>query len=434
MEFNAEINYPEVDSFLYETTLFVEDLNNIMLECMYEEHYYIKNVLEADMMGGKHGTNMVKQKAGEKMVPKFIQAIKKFFRKATDMFLNFINKYGRKHARFLANVEKNIDKVNFANLTISMDKTYLDAQDNLKKIRDTSLFRNLTDRNILSKGEIKNAMDSKNEITMDSFLQSSFCREYLSAEGSLSEGSKNYFRYGDPKHKQLLKNIRGQQIKEICKYCLEYCKSYSDVKNELSAVQKSAENMLNNISEKLSSTQESLSNIYLFIEDSPLLESSLSVVSDLDLLLEAENTNNANNNGQQKAQNNEQQKEAQKEEAKDNKPKVEEDPNDKQQEEDDKNNNETIEKNAGNKNALKILQFVSQALQVYVSAALTVAEERYLTYIRILSYCVKRSNYNGSYKDNKQTDMQTDEPVTKEARKKEEKAKKKSILRRIKRE
>lgn len=415
MEFNAEFNYPEVDPFLYETTLFIEDLNNIMLECMCEEHNYIKSVLEADMMGGKHGTNVVKQKAGKMVLPKFVQAIKNFFKKATDMLINFINKYGRKHAKFLANVEKNIDKVNFTNLTISMDKTYLDAQDNLKQIRSTSLFKNLTDKNILTKNEIKNAMDDRNDITMDSFLQSSFCKDYLSAEGSLSEGSKNYFRYGDPKHKQMLKNIRGQQIKNICIYCLDYCKSYGEVKNELSAVQKTVESMFNNINEKMNSTQESLSNIYLYIEDSPLLESSISVVSDLDLLLEAEN---------------EQKKEAQKEEAKDNKPQIEEDPQDKQQEEDNKNNNETIEKNSGDKNALKILQFVSQALQVYVSAALTVAEERYLTYIRILSYCVKRSNYNGSYKDNKQTDMQTDEPITLKERMKEKK--KKGLFRRKK--
>lgn len=413
MEFNAEFSYPEVDSFFYETSLFVEDLNNIIMESLYEEHNYIKSVLEADMMGGKHGTNVVKN-TGKKMLPKFIQAIKNFFRKATDMIINFINKYGRKHERFLANVEKNLDKVNFVNLTISMDKNYLDAQDNLKAIRSTNLFKNLTDGNILSKSEIKNTMDNDNNITMDSFLRSSFCKDYLSREGSLSEGCKNYFRYNDPKHKQMLKNIKGEQIKNICVKCLEYCKTYGEIKNELSAVQKIAESAFNNISQKLESTKESLSNLYFYIEDSVVTESSIASVSDLDLLLEAENNQN----------NNQDNKEAQKEEAQDNKPKI--DPQEEQEKKDEENLNKTINKNSDNKNSLKILQYISQALQIYVSAALTVAEERYLTYIRILSYCVKRSNYNKSYKG-KQNDMQTNEEedpsVTDKAKNKAEDAK-----------
>ena len=54
---------------------------------------------------------------------------------------------------------------------------------------------------------------------------------------------------------------------------------------------------------------------------------------------------------------------------------------------------------SSSKEELKFIKFSAQALQIILTSALTIAEERYVTYIKILRYAVRDKAKFNSLKD-----------------------------------
>lgn len=381
-----EMNSVSESNYLLESVLSMIELDNMILEAYLSEDALFDVALEADMVTHNQKRSRIN----------VINIIQKYFDKVIEMFQIFINKYGRKHSRFLANVEKQYNNVNYYKTYISVDKYYMSAESELKKVRSNPFFRSLTNPNFLNDANLSNLLskDKDGVLSMDDFLNSNICSKYVSKSGSLAEGIKNVFRYGNVDHEQQLVKMSGGELEQICHQCVAYCKGYKSLIRDLKAMKSVASRAMSVMEDKLETMQESMT-----IYDYSLLEETIFANTDLNYctwVTELAGPNDPNKQRQQQEQ---------RQEAKENTPHIgtdnQQDPNKSEKEmrkertmQDKQNVQQTAQsaEEERNKGRMQLLKFCAQALQIYVSAALTVAEERYLNYIKVLAHVFKGAN------------------------------------------
>lgn len=411
-----EMNSLSEHDYLLESVFSMMELQEQIVEAYLSEDEIFDVALEADMVTGNQKRSRIN----------IVHVIQTFFDKVMEMFQNFINKYGKNHARFLAKVEKRFGDINFNNATITMDINYMKAERELKNIRNNPFFRTLTSPNFMNDNNLAQLLskDKDHNLTMDDFLNSNLCSKYLSKSGSLSEGIKNVFRYVDVDHEQKMVQITGPQLQKTCQQALEYCKGYKSLMRDLKAMKSVAARSLSIMEDKMESMMESVS-----LYDYSLLEETTFDNTDLNYCIwvtEAEDPRV------------QQQQQQQREDANTNKPKIETDsqkpPSERQQRKDQMNqdkqnvqNNAQTAEEERNKGRMQLLKFCAQALQIYVSAGLTVAEERYLNYIKVLSHVSRKSNIIDQTKGG--TDMVSREKLEQDSAEKTEKKNKKGFFR-----
>lgn len=407
MEF---INKSEND-YMLESLISMNEFQTQILEAYIAEDEIFDIALEADMVTKDQKRSRIN----------IISIIQKFFDRVIELFENFMVKYGKKHSRFLSNVEKKFSSINFSGTHISLDDRYMAAEKELRNIRNNPFFRMLTSPSFMNDANLSTllAKDKDGVLTMDDFLNSNICKKYLSKTGSLSEGIKNVFRYGDVDHEQHLVKITGPALAKTCQQALGYCKGYKSLLRDLKSMKQVASRALGIMEDKMESLQESITpESYSLLEDTIFENTDLSYCT---WVMEADTPSP-------------QEKQQKQSEAKSDKPIIQtgnqendKQPSERQQRRDQlKQDTQNVQQTAEeqrNKGRLQLLKFCAQALQIYVSAGLTVAEERYLNYIKVLSHVSKGSNIIDQTAGGK--DMISREKLEKDAAEKHQKKMKK---------
>ena len=236
---------------------------------------------------------------------------------------------------------------------------------------------------------------------MDEFIKKPQLNKYVDANGSLAGGCKNYFRYGSAKPRLTNVKITGQQLKEVITGCIAYCLDYETTLNSLNGLSINVQNIMKtaesvaNRNEKINSSMNNNTNgttqesFFSELEETFInLEaySPFSINKNWnDILIEAELNANQNNN-----QNNTQQDTGKPnvttgdDEAKKANPSG----TYKTQEQE---NEETV--NSLDQAQTQTLTFLCKYLQIVFASALTVAEERYSTYIKLIRYALSKSKF-----------------------------------------
>lgn len=371
---------PIYDAMLYEALLDMESITEEMLECMDLEMEILEEASGKDIAAKLKTKSLVSNKSLLGRLMAFIKRIIAAAKGASAKFYKLYNKW-------LQKVKQNIDSVNFQNLAITLDKNYIISEDKIKSARNFILK---VDKFTLDKLACK---------TMDEFIKKPQLNKYVDANGSLAGGCKNYFRYGSAKPRLTNVKITGQQLKEVISGCIAYCLDYETTLNSLNGLSINIQNIMKTAesvakrNEKINSsmnnnntTQESffseLEETFINLE----AYSPFSINKNWnDILIEAELNANQNNNRTNTQQDT-------------GKPNVTTGDDEakkanpsgtyKTQEQE---NDETV--NSLDQAQTQTLTFLCKYLQIVFASALTVAEERYSIYIKLIRYALSKSKF-----------------------------------------
>lgn len=345
-----------------ESSLYMDgfiDLYNI-------EHQMFSSVMEA----GNQASPKVDLKVG-KGKGQFITKIVQAFHSILQLFMTNAKKLRKKYRKWVVEASKHIDSVDFSKLQVNVDPAYIEASKTLNHISNTPAIKRLTDKGLYSEANRKRLFRSNSgtDMTnMETFIRTDIFKQLVGPSGSLGEGAKSYFRYGNASvTKQKPKTYTGEPLKNIVQKCSEYCIGYDKLTEDLNRVKDLCVNTIKAVAERNQAVSES----YIYLEESFIKDTELALLYPM---LEAETDNeqksskpevhtggntSSNNNGQQ------------------NKP------------EDRDTSAMKSNVQSSSKEELKFIKFSAQALQMILTSALTVAEERYVTYIKILRYALK---------------------------------------------
>ena len=378
---------PIYDAMLYEALLDMESITEEMLECMDLEMEILEEASAKDAAAKLKTKSLVSNKSLLGRLMAFIKRIIAAAKGASAKFYKLYNKW-------LQKAKENIDSVNFENLAVTLDKNYIASEDKIKSARNFILK---VDKFTLDKLACK---------TMDEFIKKPQLNKYVDANGSLAGGCKNYFRYGSAKPRLTNVKITGQQLKEVITGCIAYCLDYETTLNSLNGLSINVQNIMKtaesvaNRNEKINNSMNNNNNnnntngttqesFFSELEETFInLEaySPFSINKNWnDILIEAELNANQNNN-----QNNTQQDTGKPnvttgdDEAKKANPSG----TYKTQEQE---NEETV--NSLDQAQTQTLTFLCKYLQIVFASALTVAEERYSTYIKLIRYALSKSKF-----------------------------------------
>lgn len=273
-----------------------------------------------------------------KIINSIIHTLKKildmFRAKASDMMgrsNNFLNKL-------------DVNRLNYSKIELNLDIYYFKSQELISNFTNSNIFRNLTNKNSYNPDWIKRTfgVEQGESITMEKIIKHPMFKDFVADSGSLSEGCKSYFRFGLPKYEQRTKQLSISQIKYVVDKAHSYCKRYTNIVNDLSNANKRVQDTLKSL-ERTSSVNESVE----WYEDE-----SLSCFNTL--LFENDVEKNTMKN------------------------------------EGNPNLKEGVPKN-DNSIETQFIKNSSQILQVMLTSAMTIAEERFNTYMNILKYCSTKS-------------------------------------------
>lgn len=345
-----------------ESSLYMDgfmDLYNI-------EHQMFLSVMEA----GNQASPKVDLKVG-KGKGHFITKIVQAFHSILQLFMNNAKKLRNKYRKWVVEAAKHIDDIDYSKLQVNVDPAYINAEKTLYGIGNTPAIRRLTDKGIYTAANRKRFFKSKSgaDITnMETFLKTDIFKDLLSPSGSLPEGAKSYFRYGDASvTKQTSKVHTGEDLKKVVKNCADYCIGYDRVTNELNRIKNLCVSTIKTVADR----NEALSESYIYLEESFIKDTELALLYPM---LEAETDN--------------------KQEQKSSKPEVKTGTTNNTNTENKQEDAQTAQmrsnvESSSSKEELRFIKFSAQALQIILTSALTVAEERYVTYIKILRYALK---------------------------------------------
>lgn len=371
---------PIYDAMLYEALLDMESITEEMLECMDLEMEILEEASGKDIAAKLKTKSLVSNKSLLGRLMAFIKRIIAAAKGASAKFYKLYNKW-------LQKVKQNIDSVNFQNLAITLDKNYIISEDKIKSARNFILK---VDKFTLDKLACK---------TMDEFIKKPQLNKYVDANGSLAGGCKNYFRYGSAKPRLTNVKITGQQLKEVISGCIAYCLDYETTLNSLNGLSINIQNIMKtaeSVAKRNEKINSSMNNNNTTQESffSELEETFINLEAYLpfsinknwnDILIEAELNANQNNNRTNTQQDT-------------GKPNVTTGDDEakkanpsgtyKTQEQE---NDETV--NSLDQAQTQTLTFLCKYLQIVFASALTVAEERYSIYIKLIRYALSKSKF-----------------------------------------
>lgn len=315
--------------------------NTDYIDIIEEECMDISLLLEVGIQGiPDKGSPDIKR--GKYTKIKIINTIIHTLKKILDMFRAKASDMMGRSNKFLNKLD--VNRINYSKLDLKLDIYYFKSQDLIENFTNTNLFRNLTNKNSYNSDWIKRTfgLQEGDSITMEKIIKHSMFKNFVSDAGSLSEGCKTYFRFGISNYEQRSKQLSINEIKYVVDKATTYCKNYNRIVNSLSSSNKRIQDTLKSLENK-SSLNESV-NWY----DEELYEGFNT------FLFENDVDNNKMNNEE-------------KSNLRENTPKSD-------------NSLET-----------QFIKNSSQILQIMISAAMTIAEERFNTYMNILKYCSSKT-------------------------------------------
>lgn len=344
------------------------------------EHDIFSAVMEADD-SPKVDVKMGKGKGH--FLTKIVQA----FHRIMQLFMTNAKKLRKKYNGWLVKASKQLDSIDYSKLQVNIDLNYMSAESNLRDITRNQSIRRLTDRGLYTEAgrkRFRSSTPTRDMTNFETFLRTDIFRNMIDSSGSLGEGAKSFFRYGRADIKtQKPKAITGDKLRTVVQQCSNYCLRYDKLTEDLKKVKELAAKTIEEVAQRNQTVSESY--IYLeesFIKDTeltllfPMLEAEMDKKDDHDKSpkpnVETGSNTNSNNSNSQKP----------------NQPKEDV-------------GTEKMKNNvaSSSKEELKFIKFSAQALQIILTSALTIAEERYVTYIKILRYAVRDKAKFNSLKD-----------------------------------
>lgn len=439
MVFGIERNQLKSDIYLYESLKTFQSINESFTERLEAEHQFFLDVLEATnpdptVIGSKtqaganaksaYNTAKSVNRAGNRarigksakmqvssnleMLNKVRQFIKGVFEK----FINTVNKLLVENTKWLDNKMRNIDKIDFTKLKVGLDPNYIKAEDLVVQAINDPMFKTLTNPNISDEQYIKSRFNidiNAEDFSVETFVKSSVFKNYVDQEGSLSNGCKNRFRYGSPVYGASKNSAySGDALKDLVNHGYQYCINYGELAKKIKSLVSFTDKSLTTISrkinaeDKLSSQRDNINNVqngsksssqpinssgtvgpiptkesYFYIEDALFENTILGEISGVEKILEnVELGDEVGKGGSKPGQ---------------DKPKQANSDNNVSGNRQDKREMKSVVKNSTG-NVLKLLKYVTQSLQIFITAALTVAEERYFQYLKIIKYATAKNN------------------------------------------
>lgn len=308
-----------------------------------------------------------------------------FFKKIFDKFHLNTKSLIEKNNAWLKSAQGRLDSIKTGGLQLSLDMNYLKSQDNVRKFTNGSLYGKLTDKNMYANEDLIKRVfkiDTPEELTMTKFIQNPMFGVYVSKNnnGSLAEGSKQYFRYGNAGYTQNPKQLNAGEMNLVAREAIKYCLNYEPLSRELIRMQSKIQELLQYIE----------NNIGKGVTESVIMSLTESY-AEFFALMEADNNN-----------------QSQKPQFDTGSSIGKEDPRYKREAgadrnfEDEQRESKQQEDKYGKYSQLqlKYTKLAMQCLQILISSALTVSEERYITYMKILRYLMKDKSVV-----NKETDI-----------------------------
>lgn len=355
----SNLYYTEV---MYESLLSLTDIHEDLYNRMYEE----KEILtEANEDASQQPKAKMKSLVSSKSL---LGRLRDFIKKVWEAFKGNSAKFHKLYNRWLTKIKANIDTVNFNNLSVTLDENYMGSEEKIKAARNHIIKVNAVE------------MDKIKAQTMDEFTKTPMVAKYIDENGSLAGGMKNLFRYGSAKPNLRNKKYTGDALKQIAQQAIDFCLSYETVVSSLNNLSTNIQNVMKS-AESIANREESTTESYFVIDESIKKFNNLNIhncpkISMVDILREAEENNDKNASTAPKMSTGE----------------VKDDngqPGDVKT--NDEENNEAV--NNMNKSQAKTLTFVCQYMQILFASALTVSEERYNLYIKMLKYAFGKSKF-----------------------------------------
>lgn len=282
-------------------------------------------------------------KRGKYTKIKIINTIIHTLKKILDMFRTKASDMMGRSTKFLNKID--VNRFNYSKIDLNLDIYYFKSQDLVSNFTNSNLFRNLTNKNSYNPDWIRRTfgLQEGESITMEKIIKHSMFKSFVADSGSLSEGCKSYFRFGLPTYEQRTKQLSISEIKFVVDKAYSYCKNYTKIVNTLSSSNK-----------KIQDTLKSLENTQSLNESTNWYDEDM--IGGFDTLI-FENGVEDNKMGGNEG----------KSDLRENTPK----------------SNSGIE--------TQFIKNSSQILQIMLTSAMTVAEERFNTYMNILKYCSTKS-------------------------------------------
>lgn len=317
---------------------------DMMIETVLMNKYFLLEneelILEADALSPdiNRGKNKIP------IIDKIIQALKRvydiFRKKASDMSI--------RSGRFLKKFSEIQNDINYSALDLKIDPVYVNSSRLTEKFLNNELMRVLLNSSNYHKDAILSKFRfAKDEpITMDNFIKTDLVSKFVNKDGSLAGGAKNYFRYGNPNYVQRPKQLNDISVRKTIEVAFRYCQNYPTTIKELGNAQKQIENILKSVENKINSAQlESILNNNFLNDMKPIFEANNENKPEIDTSGSESKDDNASSNPKEKQP---------------------------------LQNLTSVEG--------QFIKCSAQCMQILLTAAMTITEERYNNYMNILKY------------------------------------------------
>lgn len=269
---------------------------------------------------------------GKRIASNIWQKLKDFFKRIRDMFINKINSLRKRDSGWLKDNKSKIANINTDGVIIDVysdiDKGFSGVGNQLSSI--TNKLNNLKlDENIY---------ENSKKIT----------DKYRDSNGNLRQGTMNFMRSGNAKNEPKLISIKGSQISTTLSKMHSYCEEYLAKYKSLEKVIQDGEKRITKMEQGMKYSNVATES-YSLIEDDLYINTDLFLCENFNVLLEAGETGVRNDNI----------------------------------------SNENGSRAGGGSATISNLTKVVRDEQIIANAAITVLEQKYFEYIKILRTMLK---------------------------------------------
>lgn len=348
----------------------IMDESSVYMDGFIDMYSIEQEMFSSVMEAGNESSPKVDLKTG-KGKGAFLTKIVQAFHSIMQLFMNNSKKLRKKYNAWVKEASKHIESVDYSKLQVNVDPAYIKAGSTLNNISNMTAIKRLINRGMYTEANRKRILSNGTDYTnMETFLKTDIFKDLLNNSGSLPEGAKSFFRFGSPNvTEQSPKVYTGEELKSVVKTCANYCIGYDKLTNELNRVKTLCVNTIKAVSDR----NQAVSEAYIYLEESFIKDTELVLLYPM---LEAETEGDSH---------------------KSQKPDIQTGSTNKEDDRDTTNMRSNVA--SSSKEELKFIKFSAQALQMILTSALTVAEERYVSYIKILRYALKEKYKFDSIKD-----------------------------------
>jgi len=346
--------------YCLETSIFHLEINkeffSTILERMEEESKFINDSINNNFILLEADDNTNKNQG-------IWESIKAFFKRIFGMFSEKTKTLFDSNKKWMDDNFNKLDKINYDKLKISMLPFWLMSVDRIKNV--VNRIQEIANNELNNPKNLEKFKDIED-------MKSNLFRNYLNEDNDLTLGFKNKFRVNNPKGPIKVEELEGAELKSKAVEFKNYCYNYGkDILPVVQAWISKAEQSLNRVEKVLKESAD-----FCLIENTLYCNTDLVHCSNFEVVFEADDSQNDNKKKDEKKPGDASTKPTEVSVVnKDNK----EDVN--AQEENKKYSNL-------NSTQLNMYKNIVQIIQLSITSAMTVLEERFRAYLNALKSIV----------------------------------------------